>query len=45
MSQSRRDFLKQTGVLSAGLLAAPSLAIGQNEFSTLASPVKLCGTV
>ena len=40
MSQSRREFLKQTGVLSAGLLAAPSLAIGQNEFSTLASTAK-----
>lgn len=37
MSQSRRDFLKQTGVLSAGLLALPSLALGESELSALAS--------
>lgn len=35
MSQSRRNFLKQTGVLSAGLLTVPSMAIGQSELSSL----------
>ncbi|AZZ35850.1 hypothetical protein CIK05_03225 [Bdellovibrio sp. qaytius] len=37
MSQSRRNFLKQTGVIGAGLLTIPSMAIGQSELAALVS--------
>lgn len=35
MSQSRRDFLKQTGVLSASLITIPSLGSAQNDLEIL----------
>lgn len=37
MSQSRRDFLKQTGVLSAGLLTIPSIGSAQFDLNILAT--------
>lgn len=37
MSQSRRDFLKQTGILSAGLITIPSLGSAQFDLNILAA--------
>lgn len=37
MSQSRRDFLKQTGVLSASLITIPSLGSAQHDLRILAA--------
>jgi phosphodiesterase/alkaline phosphatase D-like protein len=37
MTTSRRDFLKQSGVVSAGLLTIPSFSSAQNFFTTLAA--------
>lgn len=37
MNQSRRSFLKQSGILSAGLIAIPSVGFGQSSWGSLSA--------